>query len=117
MHCKLWLCAAACPALVGCASNTPPTGYYITPDEMQQVYGTYALSNGDILRITREHNRYWADMPLTGRIEIVPVASIAFVDKAGQLRYTFTQGAFDTDVHIAGYAAQGGPAVALNSAP
>ncbi len=118
MHGKLWLCAAAMAALSGCASNTARSGYHITPGEMRQVFGTYALSNGDTLRVTREHNRYWADMPVTGRIEIEPVASIVFVDKpGGQLRYTFTEGAFDTDVHIVGYAPLGGPAVALGSAP
>jgi hypothetical protein len=103
MHRKPWLFAAVCAALCGCVSSSEPrAGYYITPYEMMDVYGTYTLSNGDTLRITREHNRYWAEMHRTGRVEIVPVASMVFVEKAGALRYTFTPRPFDTEVRIDG---------------
>jgi hypothetical protein len=67
---------------------------------MLEVYGTYALSNGDTLTISREHKRYWAEMKRTGRAEIVPVASLVFVEKSGVLRYTFTPLPFTTDVRI-----------------
>jgi hypothetical protein len=117
MHDRLWLCAAVCAALGGCASNAPRSGYYINPTDMKQVVGTYALSNGDTLRITREHNRTWAEMQRTGRVEIVPVAYLVFVEKAGALRYRFTQGAFDTDVHIEGTAPPTARAAMLGSAP
>jgi hypothetical protein len=116
MHRKLLLCAAACAALSGCASQTPRSGYYINPTDMKQVVGTYALSNGDTLHVTREHNRVWADMGRTGRVEIVPVAYLVFVEKAGALRYTFTQGAFDTDVHIEGTAPPNAYVATLGSA-
>jgi hypothetical protein len=104
MHSKVWLCAAAMAALSGCASSTPRAGYYINPTDMKQVYGAYALSNGDSLHVTREHNRVWAEMGRTGRVEIVPVAYLVFVEKAGALRYTFYTGAFNTEVHIEGSA-------------
>ena len=100
MHRKLCLVAAMCAALTGCASNTPHSGYSISPVQMQEVYGHYALSNGDTLSISREHNRYWAEMGRTGRVEIVPVDDLVFVEKAGWLRYTFTPKAVDTEVQI-----------------
>lgn len=115
MHRKLFICALAA-TLAGCASGTPHIGYYVTPVEMQQVYGTYALSNGDTLRITREHNRYWAEMQRTGRVEIVPVASLVFAERAGPLRYTFKERAFDTEVQIEGTAAPTAYAAMLGSA-
>jgi hypothetical protein len=90
--------------LAGCASTGPRQGYYITPTEMLDVYGTYALSNGDTLRISREHNRYWAETTRLGRAEIVPVDSLVFVEKAGILRYTFTPLPFATEVRIDGLA-------------
>jgi hypothetical protein len=90
--------------LAACSSPGPRQGYYVTPDEMRDVYGTYALSNGDTLRITREHNRYWADTNRLGRAEIVPVDSLVFVETAGILRYTFTPLPFTTEVRIDGLA-------------
>jgi hypothetical protein len=118
MHRKLWLFAATCAAFNGCvSSHEPRAGYYITPYEMMDVYGSYTLSNGDTLRITREHNRYWAEMGRTGRVEIVPVDSLVFVERAGLLRYTFTPRAFDTEVHIEGTAPPNAWAATLGSAP
>ena len=90
--------------LAGCSAPGPRQGYYITSTEMQAVYGTYALSNGDTLRITRDHNRDWAESNRLGRTEIVPVDSIVFVEKAGILRYTFTPLPFTTEVRIDGLA-------------
>jgi hypothetical protein len=88
--------------LVACTATGPRQGYTITPTEMLDIYGAYALSNGDTLKITREHNRYWAETKRLGRIEIVPVDSLVFVEKAGILRYTFTPHAFTTEVRIDG---------------
>ncbi|MGZ5201967.1 MAG: hypothetical protein ACXWC4_19580 [Telluria sp.] len=116
MHRRLCLSAAVIAALGGCASDAPRAGYYITPYEMTDVYGTYVLSNGDTLRITREHRRYWAEMTRTGRVEIVPVAHLVFVERAGALRYTFTTGSFDTKVHIEGTAPPNAYAAVLGSA-
>jgi hypothetical protein len=89
-----------CVLLGGCASNAPRQGYYITPTEMLEVYGTYALSNGDTLKIFREHRRYWAETKQAGPVEIVPVDSIVFVEKNGPLRYTFTPQPFTTGLRI-----------------
>jgi hypothetical protein len=86
--------------LAGCANNAPRLGYAITPNEMLEVYGSYALSNGDTLRISREHRRYWAESTQAGRVEIVPVDSIVFVEKNGPRRYTFTPLPFTTELRI-----------------
>jgi hypothetical protein len=88
--------------LAACTATGPRQGYTITPTEMLDIYGAYTLSNGDTLKITRAHKRYWAETKRLGRIEIVPVDSLVFVEKAGILRYTFTQQAFATEVRIDG---------------
>jgi hypothetical protein len=100
MRFELCLCVAAVTALAGCASQGPRPGYGAPPTVLQDVYGVYTLSNGDTLRISREHNRYWAEMGRTGRVEIVPVDDLVFVERAGPLRYTFTTRPFDTEVSI-----------------
>jgi hypothetical protein len=84
------------------ACGAQAESYYVTPVEMLEVYGTYALDNGDVLKISREHRRYWAEMRQTGKIEIVPVDSIVFVEKGGRMRFTFTPQPFATDVRIDG---------------
>ena len=95
------------------AAGAPQRHYYITPGEMLEVYGTYRLSNGEILRITREKRRYWAEMPSTGKVEIVPVDSIVFVSRDGNMRLEFRPLAFATDVNIR-YAPGAGPAASLD---
>lgn len=94
--------AGCAMSLAGCSAPGPRQGYYVTPAEMLEVYGTYPLSNGDVLRITREHNRYWAETRRLGKMEIVPVDSLVFVERAGILRYTFTPQPFTTEVRIDG---------------
>jgi hypothetical protein len=85
--------------LAGCAANGPRQGYYITPTEMLEVYGSYALSNGDTLKISREHRRYWVETR-GGRVEVFPVDSIVFIEKSGLRRFTFTPLPFTTEVRI-----------------
>lgn len=81
-------------------------GYVITPNELREVLGSYQLSNGDTLRVSRDHGRTWAEMDATGRIEIVPVGSIVFVEKNGPLRLRFTPQGFDSDVTVEGLPAR-----------
>lgn len=89
-------------ALLSACASQQGEHYAITPNEMLDVYGTYPLTNGDVLKISREHNRYWAEMNKTGRIEIVPVASIVFVEKGGNMRFTFEPLPFTTEVRVDG---------------
>jgi hypothetical protein len=86
--------------------------YYVTPVEMLEVYGTYPLTNGDVLRISRDQRRYWAEMHSTGRMEIVPVDSIVFQEKDGNLRFTFKPLPFTTAVRVDGL---GGPETQMAS--
>jgi len=86
--------------LAACSTAGSHTPYFLTPAEVGAVRGTYNLSNGDILRISSEQRRYWAEMKSTGRIEIIPVDSMVFVAKDGSTRFTFTPVPFTTDVRI-----------------
>ena len=88
----------------------PERHYFITPVEMLEVYGTYRLSDGDVMRITHEHRRYWADFRQRGKVEIVPVDSIVFHARDGSMRLAFTPLPFATDATIT-LAQQSGVAV------
>lgn len=74
--------------------------YYLAPHEMLEVYGAYPLSNGETLNISREGRRYFASMPSTGKVEIMPVGSIAFVTRDRSLRLDFTPVPFSTYVWV-----------------
>ena len=94
----------------GCALPTGSRNHYITPAEMRDVYGVYALSNGDTMHILRDKRRYWVASPGLGRKEIRPVAWMVFetVEGEGQAgaRLAFEPQAFATVVQIT----QTGPA-------
>jgi hypothetical protein len=62
----------------------------------------YALSDGELLRVSRHVNRYYAEMPATGRLEIVPVEQDVFVERNGPVRLRFEREAFATNVVVSG---------------
>lgn len=105
------LLALAAPAASARAPGfaIPERHYTITPVEMLEVYGTYRLSDGDVMRITHEYRRYWADFRDRGKVEIVPVDSIVFHARDGSMRLAFTPLPFATDATIS-IARQGGVA-------
>lgn len=93
-------CMSAMLALAAVAmSPAAPARYYITPVEMLEVYGSYRLDNGSILRVTREQRRYWAYLD-GARTELVPVASIRFMTPDGSRQFEFIPQAFGTEVRI-----------------
>lgn len=100
------VCAAmlfAAPALSSAQSalrSTDREGYHVTPNEMLEVYGVYHLSDGRLLRITRDGRRVWADLPGVGKIALTPVASVAFVSPDRRMRFEFIPMAFATEVLI-----------------
>ncbi|HEU5436548.1 MAG TPA: hypothetical protein VFU95_09045 [Telluria sp.] len=95
--------ALAAPAVLAHPHDDgAPRRYYITPQEAREVSGTYGLSNGDILKVSREKRRYWAEMQSTGRIEIIPVAPRTFVDASGTIRFEFMPYDWPDEVKITG---------------
>jgi hypothetical protein len=76
--------------------------YYIDPQLTSELAGVYELSDGELLRVSREVNRYVADMPSTGRIEIVPIDQDVFVERNGPVRLAFEREAFATEVTVTG---------------
>jgi hypothetical protein len=86
--------------------------YHIDPQLASELTGVYPLSNGELLRLSREVNRYVAEMPSIGRIEIVPVDRDVFVERNGPIRLVFEHEAFATDVVVKGLDGQAsGPPV------
>lgn len=76
--------------------------FYIDPQLSSELTGVYDMSNGELLRVSRAVNRYYADMPSTGRIEIVPVDQDVFVQRNGPVRLAFEREAFATEVTVTG---------------
>jgi hypothetical protein len=76
--------------------------YRIDPQLAGELTGAYPLSNGELLRLSREVNRFMAEMPSTGRIEVVPVDEDVFVERNGPVRLVFEREAFATEVTVTG---------------
>jgi hypothetical protein len=89
--------AAAQPDSPGC-----PHGRYVPWYKLFGVLGNYDLSNGDILRVSREVSRLFAEMDRTGRFEIVALAEDRFAERGGPVRLDFVHDAIEGDVRVTG---------------
>jgi hypothetical protein len=103
------LALLAAPAALAHPHNgtAPQRHFMLTPTEARAVYGTYELSNGDVLKVGGTGRQHWAEMAATGRMEIVPVDWYVFVEKGGNMRFTFTPYGFPGEVKISGLGAPG----------
>lgn len=63
--------------------------------------GTYPLSNGEILRVSYERSRLYAEMGQR-RTELVQTGSTSFVGRGTATQFTFDQVPFATDVVVTG---------------
>ncbi|MEW6369857.1 MAG: hypothetical protein AB1584_02895 [Pseudomonadota bacterium] len=75
--------------------------YFIAPHEMLEVYGTYPLSNGAVLRMGHTGLRNWAEID-GERIALRAVGPLTFVGDGGRLRLSFEALPFRTDVRVEG---------------
>jgi hypothetical protein len=89
--------AAPQPDSPGC-----PHGRYIPWYKLFGVLGNFDLSNGDILRVSREAGRLFAEMDRTGRFEIVAQAEDRFVERGGPVRLDFVHDPIEGDVRVTG---------------
>jgi len=76
--------------------------YLIDPQLAGEIAGRYDLSDGGQLNVTRQLSRYYAEMPATGRIEIVPIDQDLFVQRDGPVQLAFEREAFTTEVMVTG---------------
>jgi hypothetical protein len=111
-------CGVALAVLAPLASGADAGGqacrhrYVVDPLLASGLTGAYDLSNGELLRVSREVSRYYAEMPATGRIEIVPVDEDVFVARNGPVQLAFEREAGATEVVVTGLAGQAsGPPV------
>jgi hypothetical protein len=76
--------------------------YYIAPNELLEIYGTYPLSNGEVLHIgpANAGGRAWAELGGSGRMRLVAVGPLEFVTRDGTLRLRFVALPFRTDVKV-----------------
>ena len=76
--------------------------YYIAPFELREVYGTYPLSDGDVLRVgpANAGTRAWAALRGSGRIALVPIGPLEFVSGDGRLYLRFEALPFTTEVTV-----------------
>lgn len=99
---------AALPGLAGAAKvriNCSPRTL-VPLQGWSGIVGTYELSNGDTLRVTRSGIRYHAEMARTGSVEIVPLSDHDFAERGGPLRFVFDRGLGEPDVTVRGLDAQ-----------
>ncbi len=89
-------------AVLGACASPQPHHNTVPPIDMIDIYGVFPLSNGDVLKVIREHNRYWAEMKNTGRFQIVPAGALVFVEKGGGIRLSFAPLPFRTEVRVDG---------------
>lgn len=63
--------------------------WYMNPQQLSEMPGAYALSNGQSLRLTLERGRLYAELNRHGETELVPVAENMFVasDRGMALEY------------------------------
>lgn len=76
--------------------------YFPDPQLTGELTGSYELSNGEQLNVSRRLSRFYAEMPTTGRIEIVPVDQNLFVQRDGPVQLAFEREAFTTEVMVTG---------------
>jgi hypothetical protein len=82
------------------APSAAARDYYIAPSDMLEVYGTYPLSDGDVLRIEGSGNRAWARLNGTERMRLVAVGPLEFVTQEGRLKLRFEPLPFTTEVTV-----------------
>jgi hypothetical protein len=111
-------CGVALAVLAPLASGADRDGqacryrFFVDPLLTGELTGAYDLSNGELLRVSREASRYYAELPTTGRIEIVPVDQDVFVQRNGPVQLAFTRELSATDVVVTGLDGQAsGPPV------
>jgi hypothetical protein len=77
--------------------------YYIAPFELLEVYGTYPLSDGSVLRVgpANAGTRAWAQVNGTERMRLVAVGALEFVTRDGRLKLRFEPLPFTTEVRVA----------------
>jgi len=111
-------CGVALAVLAPLASGADRDGqacryrYFVDPLLTAELTGAYDLSNGELMRVSREVSRYYAEMPTIGRIEIVPVDEDLFVARNGPVQLAFEREAGATEVVVTGLDGQAsGPPV------
>jgi hypothetical protein len=111
-------CGVALAVLAPLASGADRDGqacryqYFVDPQLTGELTGVYDLSNGELMRVSREVSRYYAEMSTTGRIEVVPVDQDVFVQRNGPVQLVFARELSATDVVVTGLDGQAsGPPV------
>jgi hypothetical protein len=76
--------------------------YYVAPFELLEVFGSYSLSNGDVLRVgpANAGTHAWAQLNGAERMRLVAVGPLEFVTRDGTLRLRFAALPFRTDVEV-----------------
>jgi hypothetical protein len=83
----LWLAAAlvAPPVL---AQTSSPTAVHATAEQLQDIEGTYKLSNGRIITLLTLDDRLYVELNRS-RKELVAVAENAYASRDGRIRVTY----------------------------
>jgi hypothetical protein len=78
----------------------PGVSYKPRPAEIEGVQGTYSLSNGEVMKISTEHRRLWAEFNNKRKSELIPIAPNTFVARGDRTTIEFDQLPFATEVTL-----------------
>ncbi len=62
---------------------------YVSPEEFRDLQGSYALDNGQTLRVSQIQNRYFAQIGTQEKLEVIPTSSEVFVAKDNSVKLQF----------------------------
>lgn len=89
-----------------------PEKYTMNTQQLREIAGTYALSNGQSLRLSTWQNRLYADLNQRGMTEMVPVDENVFVAASHDMSMVFKPVAFGDELRLT-YRADSGQTAAL----
>ena len=72
--------------------------WYMNPQQLSEVQGTFLLSNGGVLRLTSARGRLYAELNHRDATELVPVAENSFVSKDREMALEYKPVAFDDEI-------------------
>jgi hypothetical protein len=80
--------------------NVPGSSYKMNPAEFEGVKGTYRLANGQVMRVSTEHRKVWAEFDGSNKTRLVPVAQNTFIALEDQSKLEFDELPFANNVTL-----------------
>jgi hypothetical protein len=96
---KLSVVCFAAALVAGSAFAAPAAEVHATAEQLQNVEGTYGLSNGRVLKLFTVENRLYAQLKHS-RTELVAVGDNAYASKDGTISVTYKPAAARDEISV-----------------